>query len=194
VRIGALEAVFAAVDRANGEDPNRIDFDGGQWPLAELQGLRATHWLERLAPDAADAVWIAARAHHLRRWTVARLDFPEGRAGYHRWKRAVKEVHAEALAGVTEGLGLPEDVLARAQDLVRRKGLGTDPETQLIEDVACLVFLETQYEPLIDKIGREKVVDAVRKTVVKMSPAAISLAGDAIRTDLGRAVLSEAVG
>jgi hypothetical protein len=194
VRVAALEASLAAVDSANSEDPNHIDFDGGQWALAELQGLRATYWLERLAPDAVDAVWLAARAHHLRRWTVARLDFPDGRAGYHRWKRAVKEVHAEALAGVTEGLGLPADVLARAQDLVRRKGLGTDADTQLIEDVACLVFLETQFEPLIDKIGRDKVVDAVRKTVLKMSPTAIALASGAIRTDLGRAVLAEAVG
>jgi hypothetical protein len=187
-----LDAALNAVDEANRQDPNHITVDGVTWPLAELQGGRATHWVGELAADASSAVLLAARAHHLRRWSVARADFPDGRAGYHRWKRAVKEVHAQALVEVTDGLGLDPEVVARAQSLVRRVGLGSDPETQLIEDAACLVFLETQFEPLIDKIGRVKVVDAVRKTITKMSPAAISLAGRAIHSDLGREVLLEA--
>jgi Domain of unknown function (DUF4202) len=189
----SLAAAIAAVDEANGLDPTMVLFGGVEAPLAQLQGQRATVWLERLAPDASSAVILAARAHHLRRWTVDRLSYPEGRAGYHRWKRAAKEVHASALAEVTAGSSLDGAVLERAQSLVQRIGLGTDAETQLIEDCACLVFLETQYESLIAKIGREKVVDAVRKTVKKMSPEAISLAGAAIGTDLGRSVLAEAV-
>jgi Domain of unknown function (DUF4202) len=191
--LSSLTAAIAAVDVANGFDPTVVSFGGVEAPLAQLQGQRATVWLERLAPDASAAVTLAARAHHLRRWTVDRASYPEGRAGYHRWKRAAKEVHASALAEVTAGSSLDVALLERAQSLVQRIGLGTDAETQLIEDCACLVFLETQYEALIAKIGREKVVDAVWKTVKKMSPEAIALAGEAIGTDLGRSVLAEAV-
>jgi Domain of unknown function (DUF4202) len=189
----SLAAAIAAVDVANGLDPNTVLFADAESPLAQLQGIRALVWLNRLEANPSDALVLAVRAHHLRRWTVDRASYPEGRAGYHRWKRAAKEVHASAVAEVVAGTGLDSMVLTRAQELVQRIGLGTDPETQLIEDCACLVFLETQYEALIHKIGREKVVDAVRKTVKKMSPAAIALAGDAIGTDLGRSVLAEAV-
>jgi Domain of unknown function (DUF4202) len=188
-----LVAAIAAVDAANGFDPNSVIFDGTESPLAQLQGVRASIWLNRLSSSPSEALALAVRAHHLRRWTVDRALYPEGRAGYHRWKRAAKEIHASALAEVVVETGLDSVVLTRAQELVQRIGLGTDPETQLIEDCACLVFLETQYESLITKIGREKVVDAVRKTVKKMSPAAIVLAGDAIVTDLGRSLLAEAV-
>jgi hypothetical protein len=188
----SLSAAIGALDVANGLDPNTIVFSGTELPLAQIQGVRASAWLARLSPNPPDAVALAVRAHHLRRWTVDRASYPEGRAGYHRWKRAAKEVHASALTEVLAGCGIEPPVLVRAQELVQRIGLGTDPETQLIEDCACLVFLETQYETLIAKIGREKVVDAVRKTVKKMSPAAIALAGDAIGTDLGRSVLAEA--
>jgi Domain of unknown function (DUF4202) len=188
----SLTAAIAAVDEANGLDPNSVLFAGAESPLAQVQGARASIWLDRLASNPPDAVVLAVRAHHLRRWTVDRSSYPEGRAGYHRWKRAAKEVHASALAEVVVECGVESEVLERAQELVQRIGLGTDPETQLIEDCACLVFLETQYESLIAKIGRDKVVDAVRKTVKKMSPDAIALAGEAIGTDLGRSVLAEA--
>jgi hypothetical protein len=188
-----LAAALHSVDVANRADPNRVQFDGEEWALAELQGVRASAWLEQLAPDPPEAVQLAVRAHHLRRWSVVRAEYPDGRVGYHQWKRAAKEVHATALVQVTDGLGLAPDVVTRAQALVRRNGLGSDPETQLVEDCACLVFVETQFEPLIDKIGRDKVVDAVRKTVRKMSPAAVALAPAAVRTDAGRSVLVEAV-
>ena len=188
----ALRAI-EAVDAANALDPNVISFSGNEYPLALLQGQRASLWLERLDPAASDAARIAARAHHLRRWTVNRSAYPEGRVGYHRWKKAAKDVHAVALAEITVGTGLGDAVLLRSQMLVRRIGLGTDPETQVVEDCACLVFLETQFETLIDKIGRDPVVDAVRKTLKKMSPAAIQLAGDAVGSELARSVLGQAV-
>ena len=175
-----LAAGLAAIDAANALDPNVVSFDGGprhgRWPRAQLQGMRASHWLGLLAPDAADEVQLAARAHHLGRWTIDRATYPEGRGGYLRWKRDLKAVHRTAVAEVLAPLGVPADVIDRVGELVQRVGLGSDPETQLVEDVACLVFLETQYDELIAKIGTEKVADAVRKTLRKMSPEAIALA------------------
>ncbi len=189
----ALTAAIAAVDDANGLDPNTVTFDGMESPFAQLQGIRASIWLERLAPTPSDAVVLAVRAHHLRRWTVDRAAYPDGRAGYHRWKRDSERGSRGGACGGGRGERCRFGGARSAQELVARIGLGADPETQLIEDCACLVFLETQYESLIAKIGRDKVVDAVRKTIKKMSPAAIALAGDAIGTDLGRSVLAEAV-
>lgn len=188
-----VQRAIEAIDDANSADPNRLNFEGVEQPLALLQGRLASKWLARLEPNAGAAVEIGVRAHHLRRWTVERESYPDGRAGYHRWKRAAKEVHAIALGEVTKDCGLDRFVLERAQDLVRRVGLGVDAETQLVEDCACLVFLETQFEPLIEKIGEEKVVDAVAKTLKKMSPAAIGLAGEAVGGQAGRAVLAKAV-
>jgi hypothetical protein len=187
-----VSAAFAAIDAANALDPTIASFGGITGPLAKVQGERATVWLARLEPDPSQALQLAVRAHHLRRWTVERASYPEGRAGYHRWKRAAKEVHAAALGEVLTPLHLDDAVVARAQTLVQRIGLGTDPETQSVEDCACLVFLEAQFESLVEKIGREKVVDAVRKTVKKMSPAAIALAGEAVESEIGRSVLVEA--
>lgn len=184
---------FEAIDQANSLDPNRVLFNGVEQPLALLQGRLASCWQERLDPEAGSAVRIAVRAHHLRRWTVDRGSYPEGRVGYQRWKKAAKVVHGAALAEITADCGLENAMVARAQQLVQRIGLGTDAETQVVEDCACLVFLETQYEALIEKIGRDKVIEAVRKTVKKMSPAAIALAGEAISGELGRSVLAEAV-
>jgi hypothetical protein len=62
------------------------------------------------------------------------------------------------------------------QDIVRKRGLGKDAEVQVFEDALCLVFVETQLHDLAARVEQEKMVDVVRKTLVKMSPRAIDLA------------------
>lgn len=181
----ALQAAISAIDSANGEDPNVIVFEGRSWPRAQLQGVRATYWLGELDTSADPAVTIAARAHHLRRWSVNRSSFPEGRAGYHRWKREARAAHRAAIEAVLAPLQLPSDVVARAGEFAERTSL-TEPGTQLVEDVACLVFLETQYDELIERLGDEKVSDALRKTTRKMSAAAIALSPRAVASGRGR--------
>ena len=58
---------------------------------------------ERLLEAPSDALRIAARAHHLRRWEVPRSSYPEGRAGYLRWRRDQKARHAREVADVLAG-------------------------------------------------------------------------------------------
>jgi hypothetical protein len=185
-----IARAFAAIDAANAGDQNKID----RRPRAQLQGERASEWLDRLAPDAGDALALAVRAHHLRRWEIPRDDYPDGRAGYLRWRRDLKAVHARAVEAVLSPLGIDPAVVARVQQLVRKEGLGSDPEAQAFEDVVCLVFLETQYEALIDRIADEdKIVAVLRKTLPKMSEAAVRLAGDASLHPRGRELLVRAV-
>ena len=181
---------ITAIDSANAEDPNLIEVGGSTCPRAKYQGIRATHWVERLKPDAEVAVHLAARAHHLRRWEIARAEYPEGRAGYHRWKRDARDAARRAISDVLGPVGVDHVTIERVGALVNRDDLGHDDGTQLVEDAACLVFLETQYDELIERLGEDKVADAVRKTLKKMSAEAIAIAGDAVKTESGLALLT----
>jgi hypothetical protein len=189
VRVTDLVAAFAVIDNANAEDPTTFSWDGSARPLAQLQGERGTHWLRVLAPDASDALVIAVRAHHLRRFALARSAYPEGRAGYLVWRRDQKKAHAAALRELLAPIGVAEAVIDRAGVIVQKIGLGTDPDVQHFEDAVCLVFLETQYDALLTKGGEELLINALNKTMAKMSPAAIALAVEATPPGAGRELL-----
>ena len=141
-------------------------------PLALAQGRQAEDWVVRLAPDASDALRLAARAHHLRRWAVPRSDYPQGRAGYLRWRRAQGGRHARDLAALLDGVGVDGSVSARAAEIVAKRGPGTDPEVQTFEDAVSLTFLQTELGPVIGRLNDDaKVADIVAKTLAKMSAA-----------------------
>ena len=188
-----LTAAFAAIDAANAADPNIVEWRSERWPRAQLQGVLATEWIETLDAKASAAALLAARAHHVRRWTIARGSYPEGRPGYLRWRRALKEVHAEVVAELLPSTGISADVVARVQALVRKEGLGRDAETQLVEDAICLTFLETQFEELAARLDHERLVNAVKKTVVKMSDQAVALVAQTRISAAARAALDDAL-
>ena len=140
-------------------------------PLALTQGRRAEEWVARLDPEASDALRLAARAHHLRRWALPRADYPPGRAGYLRWRRAQRERHARDLAAILDGAGVDGSVSVRAAQIVAKQGLGSDPEVQTFEDAVSLTFLETELHSVLDRLGDDtKAADIVAKTLDKMSP------------------------
>ena len=96
-----------------------------------------------------------ARGHHLRRWTSPRSSYPEGRAGYLRWRKALHEQHARELGALLEATGYDNATIERVQAIVRKDGLGragTDTATQTLEDALCLVFLETQLPEVAAKL------------------------------------------
>jgi Domain of unknown function (DUF4202) len=188
-----LTAAFAAIDAANAADPNIIEWRDERWPRAQLQGVLATEWLELLDPRASDEVVLAARAHHVRRWAIARASYPDGRVGYLRWRRALKEVHAEAVAEILPPAGISPGTVARVQALVRKEALGHDPDTQLVEDAICLTFIETQFEDLAARLDHDRLVTAVQKTVVKMSDQAVALVAQTRISAAARAALDDAL-
>jgi F0F1-type ATP synthase gamma subunit len=55
---------------------------------------------------------------------------------------------------------------------LRKRGLKTDPEVQLLEDVICLVFLEHYFHDFAQKHSEEKLLPIVQKTWKKMSAQA----------------------
>jgi hypothetical protein len=171
----AYAAAISSIDAANADDPTLLDVGGVSEPLALAHGRLASEWVAKLSPDASESVLLAARAHHLRRWAVPRQSYPEGRPGYLRWRRDQKARHATEVAGLLTAAGYADDVIERVQALIRREGLGSDPDTQLVEDAACLVFLKTQFAAFATTYDHAKVLDVVRKTAKKMSPAALAL-------------------
>jgi hypothetical protein len=177
--MASIDATLAAIDAANADDPNEIAVRGEMRPKELAHAELASEWVERLAPDASDALRIAARAHHVRRWELPRSDYPEGKAGYHRWRRDLQKRHADCVAGILTEHGWDEATRDRVQQIVRKQGLGRDPEVQVFEDALCLVFLETQFGELRARLADDaKLALVTRKTAAKMSQGALARVAD----------------
>ena len=166
---GPFGRAVLAIDAANAEDPNTIEVRGEVRPKELAHADLMTEWVARLDPDATDAQLLAARAHHLRRWTVPRTDYPDGRNGYLRWRTALRKQHAAEVAELLQEVGYDDETVARVQGIVDKRGLGRDPAVQTHEDALCLVFLETQLAATVDQLGDEHMLDVIRKTAAKMS-------------------------
>ena len=149
-----LGRAVAAIDAANAADPNEIVVGGQRRPKELAHAELVTDWVVRLDPDADEALLLAARAHHLRRWSIPRASYPEGRAGYLKWRRTLHDQHAREVAEILEAVGYDEPTIARVQQLVRKRGLGSDPDVQVLEDALCLVFIETQLHDLAARWNR----------------------------------------
>ncbi len=193
-----LARAVAAIDAANADDPVRIVVRGEERPKELAHAELVTEWVQRLADDPSEALLLAARAHHVRRWAIPRDSYPSGRAGYLRWRKAQHEQHADDVARILVDAGYDDATIARVQDLVRKRGLvrdpaARDPEVQTLEDALCLVFLETQLADLASRHDDDKVVDILRKTAGKMSPGGIAAAATIELTPEGHALLERAL-
>ena len=187
------DRAVAAIDAANGDDPNRVTVRGDDEPLALAHGRLAVEWVTRLVPDADDALLLAARAHHLRRWEVQRSSYPEGKAGYLRWKRDQRVRHANDIEALLADAGYDTVTIVRTQTLIRRDDLRNDPGAQAVEDAACLVFLETQLASVADRLDHAHLLDVLRKSARKLSSAGLTAVADVPLDDAGRALLAEAL-
>ena len=189
-----LRVVLDAVDAANADDPHTIIVDGVERPKELAHAELMTRWVRELAPDASDEQLIAARAHHLRRWAIPRDDFPRDRAGYLRWRTALRRQHADEVGEIMRGAGYDDTSIERVQAIVRKAGLGRDPEVQIHEDALCLVFLETQFDELAARVDDVKMIEILQKTAAKMSAAGLAAAGTLPLSVSGAALLGRALG
>ena len=164
-----LRAALARFDEANAADPNRELVDGAQQPRELVYARRMTATLDSFAPEAPAAVRLAARCQHIRRWTVPRDTYPEGRDGYRRWRTDLARFHAETAAEILRAVGYGDDTVARVGALLRKERLKADPQVQLLEDVACLVFLRHYLPDFADRHDEEKLAGILGKTWRKMS-------------------------
>lgn len=166
-----LEAAYAAIDAANAADPARVEVDGRSVPAAVLYGQRMTQVLARFRPDAFDALKIAARGQHIERFTIPRETYPAGKAGYFRWRMELKNIHERRIAEILRGLGFEPAFAERVGKIVRKDQLKQDPDMQVLEDVAVLVFLTYELDAFLAKHrpAPENVAGILAKTWGKMS-------------------------
>lgn len=162
-----LDQALAAIDEANSADPNLED--GA--PAARLYGERMSAELTRLFPDASDPLKIAARGQHIERWTVPRHTYPDGKAGYHAWRRDLAGHHAQRVSTIMAAAGYGDDDVAAATRMLRKEGIKRHADVQALEDTICFVFLKWYFAPFAAKHSDEKVLGIVQKTARKMSEA-----------------------
>ena len=171
-----LRRALDRLDEINSADPHQIRLCGEVRPKELTHAGLVSAWIERLRPGADDALRIAARGHHVRRWAIPRGEYPQGRRGYLRWRQALQELHAATVGDVMSEAGYGAADIRRARDLVRKKNLRRDPDAQALEDALCLVFLETQLGAFRTGRPDERTAEILRKTWGKMSTDARALA------------------
>lgn len=166
-----LLKAFAAIDAANSCDPKSVDVDGRPQPANLIYGLRMSTELARFAPDASEALQIAARGQHIERWIIPRAQYPMDRQGYHRWRRALRDHHAARLSAILGDLSYDPATIARVVSIVRKERLKEDEEVQTLEDVICIVFIKFELAAFAVKYADDDMplADILAKTWRKMS-------------------------
>lgn len=187
-------SAIARFDAENGEDPRTESWEGKEYPKELLYARRMSIRLLSFAPDASEALRLAARCQHIRRWEIPRSAYPMDRTGYRRWRSALSAFHAEKAEEILRETGYDPDTAARVSDLVRKRRLKKDPEAQTLEDVVCLVFLEYYFEDFAGEHERAKLIEIVRKTWSKMSDRGREAALTLPLSEASRRIVLEAIG
>jgi hypothetical protein len=157
------------IDTQNAQDATTEIYQSVSFPKELLYSNRMFEKLMDFFPLASEEVQIAAKAQHICRWKMPRESFPMDRVGYLKWREELKKFHAQTTAEILEKVGYSAEFIARVSFLIEKKLLKKDPETQLLEDVICLVFLEYYFNPFVQKHDREKMKNIILKTWNKMS-------------------------
>ncbi|MDX2289469.1 MAG: DUF4202 domain-containing protein [Hyphomicrobiaceae bacterium] len=168
-----FDAVIADVDAANATDPRTTTVDGVARPYEIVYAERMTARLAAMYPEASEILQIAARAQHIRRWDIPRADFAEGRTGYNEWRRTCREHHGKVISEIMARHGYGPDEIARVVMLIKKEQLKKDRESQALENVVDVVFVEHYFDDFLGKYSQydeDKIVDIVGKTLRKMSP------------------------
>lgn len=160
---------LAAFDSYHEQDPNTETENGKVFPKELLYARRMTERLSSFAPDADESVKLAARSQHIGRWEIPRKKYPMDRKGYLQWRNEEKILHSRIAEKILSDCGYNPDTIGKVKMLLLKKELFTNADTQLLEDVVCLVFIEHYLLDFAAKHEDEKVVDILRKTLKKMS-------------------------
>lgn len=164
-----LDEAYRRFDAANSKDPNTETYQGKVYPKEVLYAMRMTDKLSQFAPDASEALKLTARCQHIRRWEIPRESYEMNRAGYLKWRQELKKFHAQTAAQVLNEVGYDEETIEKVAFLLQKKQLKKNEETQTLEDVICLVFLEHYFEDFAQGHPEDKLIDILQKTWRKMS-------------------------
>jgi hypothetical protein len=177
-RLDAARARFFAL---HAEDPRRVRDGEREVSFETAYHARLERWVDRLDPEAGPPLRLAAMCQHVGRHALPRSDFPEGVLGYKKWRATQAQRHARIAEEVLRATGWDEATVLRVRELLTKKGLGRDPDVQLLEDAVCVAFLDGELAEFAAKHPEEKVIDVLQKTWAKMSPAGHAAALPVVR-------------
>lgn len=187
-----FDKIIAAFDAYNEQDPNRVAVDGTLRSKELVYAERMTQRLETYYPQASVHLRLAARCQHIGRWEITRDEYPMDRTGYLKWRTVLKKHHAKVVTGILEQHGVEEKDRTQIINLILKANLKTDTESQILEDVVCLVFLEFYIEEFAEKHDDEKLIDILQKTMKKMSADGLAATGTIIFSDRVNELLAKA--
>ena len=164
-----LEKAFTLFDTYNKKSPEKIVWEGEEYPSEYFFALKLYDWVKKLEPDASESLLLASRAQHIGRWEIPRKTYPDGRVGYLKWRSDLGKFHAQTAAALLAEAGYDDDTIKRVREIIQKQRLKADADVQTIENALCLVFLEFQFDDLIEKLSEEKMIEILRKTWGKMS-------------------------
>ena len=167
----SLALALERFDAENSRDPNIEVAEDRAHPRELLYARRLSAWVVRLCPAPSEALLLAARAQHLCRWMIPRSRYEMTRPGYHRWRTELRQFHAGRATEILRDLRCPEELIRRVQALVLKQNFPADPESCVLEDALCLVFLEHQLGDLAARTPADRVINALRKSWLKMTLA-----------------------
>ncbi len=170
-----LQNTLNAIDEINAQDPNQENLAWTSAPKELLYGQRMTQALKSFGQQS-ELLQIAARGQHLKRWAIPRQDYPMDRPGYLKWRTQLKIMHGELVGGIMRQNGYTEVEIKYVKDLLMKKDLKKNVESQTLEDAACLVFLEYHIADFAEGKSEEKLIDIIQKTWSKMSEKGHELA------------------
>jgi hypothetical protein len=173
---------IASFDVINAKDPNLLLIEGKEHPKELVYAQRLSEMLARYAPDASETLKLATRAQHIQRWISPRSDYPMTKTGYMQWRANLKLHHAKIASEVMLENGYDEKAIQAVSTLLKKENLRTNADTQTLEDVIVLAFLEHDLEAFVEKYkdySEDKFLTILKKSYFKMSDkgraAALSL-------------------
>ncbi|KAK2855523.1 hypothetical protein FQN49_005112 [Arthroderma sp. PD_2] len=194
-----FEDAMEKIDKVHSKDPKLVTVttDGveEQIPDELHYANRMTEYLLQHDPKPSELLRLAVRAQHLQRWEIPRSDYSMNRMGYLSWRTAQKKRQATHAEEICLGCGYSAEDAGRVAALVRKDDMKRDPECQILEDVACLVFLADQFDKFEQEHGgdREKIINILKKTWAKMSERGHELALQITLSEQAKGLIGEAL-
>lgn len=164
-----FERALRAFQAVSAGDPEHLN-DGRPRELVQAEHLAA--WIDRLEPNASEALRLAAHCQHLGRYLVPRSTYPEGRIGYLKWRSDLAKGHAQRSAEILAEAGYDQATIDAVQRINLKQQMRLHPDVQTMEDALCLTFLEHEFAEFADKHDDQKLIEILAKTWRKMSPRA----------------------
>ncbi|KAI9841736.1 MAG: hypothetical protein M1837_000397 [Sclerophora amabilis] len=184
---------LALIDEAHAQDPKKVIVESNEIPYELHYAQKMTAYLDERDPTASQTLRLAVRAQHLRRWEIPRDTYPMNKQGYHAWRTFLKKRQADIAADICTRCGVAEDDVSRIAALIRKENLKKDEETQILEDVACLVFLDDQFEQFEQEHDEAKIISILKKTWVKMSDKGHELALQISMSERAKGLVAKAL-